>query len=307
MSDTPSSDFATLSQAFVQATETAGAAVVHVRARRRVGASGIAVAPDLVVTADHVVDPSRESDIRVGLPDGTVMGATLVGRDPSTDVALLRLPEARLTPARASTENPPVGTLGLVVARPGRDTAASLALVAGRGGALRTRRGGVLEQGIPIDTVMYPGFSGGALVDAAGQVLGMATSGLGLDGPALAVPWRIVAELTASIAQHGRVPRGYLGIGSQPIALAEPARAQTSGQTTGLLIVHVEEGGPAAQTGVLQGDILLQLDGTPVTSGEQLQAVLGPSRVGTRVTTTVLRGGQLTELSVTIGMRPQEP
>jgi S1-C subfamily serine protease len=292
-----------LSTELADAVQRAATWTVRVQARRGPPASGIALAADLVLTADHVVDPGREDAIRVGLPDGAELGATLVGRDPTTDIAILRLPEARLTPAQGADQEPRVGSLALAVARPGPDPQASLGLVTGLGGPARTRRGGMLERFVWVDTVLYPGFSGGPLVDSGGAVLGMNTSGLGLGGPALAIPWALARQTAETIGTHGKVPRGYLGVGTQPLALSQAARDLAGGQERGLLVVQVAENGPAAKAGVLQGDILVRVDGASVTNADDLQGLLSPNRVGSTVQAQVVRGGELRELSVTIGTR----
>src|SRR5919201_642916 len=236
-----------LSSDLANAVQRASAWTVRVQARGGPPASGIALAADLVLTADHVVDPGREDAIRVGLPDGAEVGATLVGRDPTTDIAVLRLSEARLTPAQGADQEPRVGSLALAVARPGPDPQSSLGLVTGLGGPARTRRGGMLERFVWVDTVLYPGFSGGPLIDTAGAVLGMNTSGLGLGGPALAIPWALARQTAETIGTHGKVPRGYLGVGTQPLALSQAARDLAFGQERGLLVVQVADNGPAAQ------------------------------------------------------------
>lgn len=292
-----------LSDQLADAVQVASAALVRVQARRGPPASGIAFASDLVLTADHVVDPQREDRIRVGLPDGREVAATLAGRDPATDVAVLRVPEAPLTPATAG-QAARVGALALAVARPGDQPSASLALVAGLGGPARTRRGGMLERFLLVDTVMYPGFSGGALVDTRGGVLGLLTSGLNVGGPSVAIPWDLATGLASTLAQHGTVARGYLGIGSQPVELSAQGRELAGEQQTrGLLVVHVADDGPAAQAGVLQGDILVRLDGQPVRDADDLQAMLGPNRVGATLAASVIRGGALQELRITVGTR----
>ena len=292
-----------LSTQLADAVAQAAASTVRVHARRGPAASGIALAADLVLTADHVVDPGREDSIRVGLPDASELSAALVGRDPTTDIAVLRLPDAKLTPARPAESEPRTGSLALAVARPGTEPQASLGLVTGLGGPARTRRGGMLERFVWVDTVLYPGFSGGPLVDTSGAVLGMNTSGLGFGGPALAIPWTLARQIAETIGQHGKVPRGYLGVGTQPIALSQAARDLTGGPERGLLVVQVADGGPAAQAGVLQGDILVRIDGSPVSNADDLQGILGPNRVGSTVAASVVRGGELKELSVTIGAR----
>src|SRR5918912_2508132 len=178
------SELSNLSNQLADAVQTASAWTVRVSARRGPAASGIALSGDLVLTADHVVDPAREDAIRIGLPDGSEVGGSVVGRDPATDVAILRIASGSLTPATPAEQDPRTGSLALLVGRPGREANDSLGLVTGLAGPARTRRGGMLERFIQVDAVMYPGFSGGSLVDAEGAVLGMLTSGLGFGGPA---------------------------------------------------------------------------------------------------------------------------
>jgi S1-C subfamily serine protease len=297
------SDLTTLSNQLADAVQAAGAWTVRVQARRGPPASGIALSADLVLTADHVVDPAREDSIRIGLPDGSEVGGSVVGRDPATDVAILRIASGSLTPATPATSEPRPGALALVVGRPGAEPNASLGLITGLAVPARTRRGGMLERFIQVDAVLYPGFSGGPLVGADGTVLGMITSGLGFGGPAVAIPWALAAQLAETIGKHGKVPRGYLGVGSQPVTLSPQAKELTGGQERGLLVVQVAEGGPAAAAGFLQGDILVKLDGSAVTNADDLQGLLGPNRVGSQVNASVVRGGELRDLSLTVGTR----
>jgi S1-C subfamily serine protease len=297
------SELTTLSNQLADAVQAAGAWTVRVQGRRGPPASGIALAADLVLTADHVIDPSREDSLRIGLPDGSEVAGTVVGRDPTTDLAILRIASGSLTPAKAAAGDPRTGALALVVGRPGSEPSASLGLITGLAGPARTRRGGLLERFIQVDAVMYPGFSGGSLIDADGAVLGMITSGLGFGGPAVAIPWALASQLAETIGKHGKVPRGYLGVGSQPVTLSSQAKELTGGQERGLLVVQVADGGPAAVAGFLQGDILVRLDGTPVTNADDLQGLLGPNRVGSAVTAGVIRGGELREVNVTVGTR----
>jgi S1-C subfamily serine protease len=299
----PSSDLTAFSNQLADAVQTAAAWTVRVQARRGPPASGIVLAPDLILTADHVVDPGREDAIRIGLPAGSEVAGSVVGRDPATDIAVLRAAGATLTPATAAETEPRTGALTLVVARPGAAPNASLGLITGLAGPTRTRRGGMLERFIQVDAVLYPGFSGGPLVDTAGSVLGMITSGLGFGGPGIAIPWSLARQTAETIGQHGKVPRGYLGVGSQPVALAAAAKDLTGGQERGLLVVQVADGGPAANAGFLQGDILVRVGETRVSSADDLQGLLGPNQVGTSVTAAVVRGGELKELTVTIGSR----
>jgi S1-C subfamily serine protease len=296
-------ELSSLSNQLADAVQAAGAWTVRVQARRGPPASGIALGGDLVLTADHVVDPSREDSIRIGLPDGSEVGGSVVGRDPATDVAILKIASGTLTAATAAEGDPRTGSLAVVVGRPGSQPNASLGLVTGTAGPTRTRRGGMLERFIMVDAVLYPGFSGGPLVSPEGNVLGMITSGLGFGGPAVALPWSLVTQVAETIKTHGKVARGYLGVGSQPISLSQQARDLAGGQERGLLVIQVAEGGPAATAGVLQGDILVKLDGTSISNADDLQGLLGPNRVGTTVNASVVRGGELRELSVTVGSR----
>jgi S1-C subfamily serine protease len=297
------SELSTVSNQLADAVQAAGAWTVRVQARRGPPASGIALAADLVLTADHVVDPAREDSIKIGLPDGSEVGGSVVGRDPATDLAILRIASGSLTPAKAAAAEPRTGSLALVVGRPGAEPNASLGLITGLAGPARTRRGGMLERFIQVDAVLYPGFSGGPLVDADGAVLGMVTSGLGFGGPAVAIPWALASQLAETIGKHGKVPRGYLGVGSQPVTLSPQAKELTGGQERGLLVVQVAESGPAATAGFLQGDILVRLDGTAVTNADDLQGLLGPNRVGSSVSASVVRGGELRDFSLTVGTR----
>src|ERR1700694_4396282 len=200
------SELSNVSNQLADAVQAAGAWTGRVQARRGPPASGIALAADLVLTADHVVDPSREDSIKIGLPDGSEVGGSVVGRDPATDVAILRIASGSLTPATAAASEPRTGSLALVVGRPGAEPSASLGFITGLAGPARTRRGGLLERFIQVDAVMYPGFSGGPLVDGDGAVLGMITSGLGFGGPAGGLPPALGSHLGETIGKHGKVP-----------------------------------------------------------------------------------------------------
>lgn len=291
-----------LSEAMAEVVRRAGAATVMVDARRRMPASGIAYAPDLVLTAEHVVE--RDEDITVNLPDGTALVARVAGRDAGRDLALLRLETTALTAAEIGTETAQVGQLALALGRPSRDgIQTSLGVVSAIGGPARTGRGGLLESYIRTDTIPYPGFSGGPLVDAAGRVVGLNTSGLSR-GAALTIPVSLAWQVAAALAEHGHIRRGYLGVRSQPVAIT-PAQQQALGrsQESGLLLVWIEEAGPAAQGGLLVGDILVALGGEAVADHDELLARLVGSGVGQPVAVQALRGGQPVTLQVVVGER----
>lgn len=290
-----------LSDELAGAVDRAGASVVRVEARRRQAASGVIWEADgLVLTADHVLE--RDEDLKVGLADGRSIAAKVVGRDAGTDLALLRVEAQGLTPVRQGP-SPRVGHLGMVVARPGSGLETSIGVISALVGPARTWRGGRLEGLIRTDAALYPGFSGGPLVDTAGRMVGLATSHFG-QGTGTAIPLETIARVTTSLQSHGRVRRGFLGLGSQPVALPQALRQKLGlSQDSGLLVVSVEPNGPAEQGGLIIGDVVVALGGQPVRDTEDLRQLLGPERVGQAATVRVARGGEARDLSVTVGER----
>jgi S1-C subfamily serine protease len=290
----------TLSEQFADAVERVGRALVQVDGRSRRPSSGVMFAPMLVLAADHAVE--REEDLAVEAASGPPRGAQLVGRDPASDLAVLRVPGLDAEPAVRARAGARVGQFVLAVGRPaGRELMASMGVVSAVGGPVRTR-GGTLERYLRTDATPYPGFSGGALVDARGAVLGILTTGLA-DGAALAVPGELAWSLAETIVRQGHVPRGWLGIGSQPVRIPPGQRAGRD-HVAGLLVVELAPESPAQRGGLLLGDILVALDGRAVDDGETLQGLLGGDRVGRTVPLEVLRGGVPVTLHVTVGQRP---
>jgi len=291
---------AAFSDALAAAVERAATATVTVNARRRSSATGIAIGDGMFVTADHVIE--REEEITIGLPNGSTVSAKLAGRDPGTDLAVLRADGANV-PAAEPASSMRVGNIVLAVGRPGTGgPVASLGIISALGGPVRTGRGGQIDQYIRTDAIYYPGFSGGPLVNVQGQVLGLNTSALSR-GSGLALPFAMVKQVAASLAAHGKIRRGFLGISSQPVKLPEAQSARLQGQSTGLLIVGAESGGPADKGGVLVGDILVSLAGEPVRETDDLQRLLTGDRVGNATPVGVLRGGEPREISIVIGER----
>lgn len=291
-----------LSDALADAAEKAGQATVLVNARRRMPASGIAYAADLILTADHVVE--REEDIKVILADGTEVPAKVAGRDAGSDLALLKLERAAATVAEPAKSPARLGQIALVLGRPSpAGIEASLGTVSAIGGPIRTGRGGMLERYIRTDSISYPGFSGGPLVAADGTVLGVNTSGLA-NGAAVTIPADIAWKIAETLTRHGRIKRGYLGIRSQTVELPEVSqKALQREQATGLLIVGVEEGSPAAKGGLIVGDILLAVAGAPVLHHDELFARLNGDVAGKSTPIEILRGGQPQTLNVQVGER----
>ena len=291
-----------LSDELAGAVQTAGAATVRVNARRRLPATGIVWASDdsgtLIVSANHVVE--RDDEITVVTHDGQELAAKLVGRDPSSDLAVLKVEGTTLAPAtRAASGEAKVGALVLALGRAG-ELAATIGIVSALGGPWEGGgRGRRFASLLSSDAPMFPGFSGGPLVDASGRVLGLLSSHLGR-GQTLAIPNEEVERLVATLTTHGRVSRGYLGIGAQTVALPNAIKAAV-GQEHGLLLVTVEDEGPAAQSGLTIGDIVIGIAAQPVQSLDDLRASLTPERIGQAITIRILRGGQPQELAVTPG------
>ena len=289
-----------LSDALADAAEKAGKATVMVNARRRMPASGIAYASDLILTADHVVE--REEGIQVTLSDGAEISARVAGRDAGSDLAVLKLERAAGAVAESTKTPARLGQIALALGRPSPDgIEASLGTVSAIGGPVRTGRGGMLERYLRTDSISYPGFSGGPLVAADGTILGLNTSGLG-NGAAITVPADIAWRIADTLAKHGRIKRGYLGIRSQTVDIPEASqKALQRAQAAGLLVVGIENGSPAAKGGLIIGDILVGVAGEPVLHHDELFARLNGEVVGKSTPIDILRGGQPQTLNVLIG------
>lgn len=294
-----SNPFQTLSETMTEVVRTAGEAVVQVNARRRLPASGVVwSAEGAIVTAHHVL---KSSTISVTAADGTTLGARLVGRDATTDLAVLQVDASDLPAAQWNDGAMAVGNLVLALARPGRSVQATAGIVSALGEAWRTGAGGQIDRYLQTDVLMYPGFSGGALVNAEGQTLGINSSAL-VRGTSIAVPAMTVQRVAEALLAHGRVQRGYLGVSTQAVRLPEKHREEV-GQETGLLIVAVEAESPAGEGGLVLGDTIVSLDGEAVRSHDDLVALLGGERVGQKVPLGIVRGGEVQTRNVTIGER----
>lgn len=294
------SNFTDLSNALANAVENASKSIVTVRGRRRLAASGIVWNEDgIIVTANHVV--RRDEGIRIGLNNGETAEASVVGRDPSTDIAVLRVEDASLTAAQHA-DAPRVGHLVLALGRPEGHVEATLGVVSALDNdGWQTPMGGKIDQYMQTDVLMYPGFSGGPLVDAAGNVLGLNTSAL-VRGVSVTIPAKTVNRIVEALLTDGQVKRGFLGISTQTVRLAAET-AEALGQRSGLLVVNVEEESPAAEGGIVLGDAIVALDGEAVRHHDDLMSLLSGERVGQKVPVRVVRGGELRMLNVTIGQR----
>jgi S1-C subfamily serine protease len=298
--------FHALDQALATAVATAARSVVHVARGHGHAGTGIVWAADLVVSSSfHTPDRTR---VGIAAGDGEADGdldrrdAEVIGRDPGTDVALLRVSGGGLVPATfRELGELAVGNLALALGRPGRTVRASLRAIGVLGPSVRTPHGGKLDRYVESDRQIPRGFAGGPLIDADGAVIGMNTRTL-LRGEDLAIPTATLRRVVDELAAHGGVRRGYLGVGAFPAQL--PAQlAQLAGRDRGALVANVEDGAPGAAAGILVGDIIVDVAGTPITDPDSLRLALG-DRPGETVTLTVLRGGALHVLSVTLGSRP---
>jgi S1-C subfamily serine protease len=287
-------ELAVLSNEIAAAVELAGRNVVAVHARPRFSSSGVFWRPGAIVTAEHTV--RREEEITVTLPDGATVPAALAGTDPGTDLAVLKIDVTTHALGRTTTAPAP-GALALTIGR-SEDSGvnATLGIISACSGEWRNWRGGRLDHYIRLDLTLYPGSDGGAVINTNGETIGIATSALsriaGLAIPAVTVD-RVVDEILA----RGRVARGYLGVGLQPVELPDHQK--------GLIVLSLEPAGPASSGGVLIGDILVKLGGKPVHDTDDIQLVLEGHAVGGKVEVEVLRGGESRRIDVVVGERPR--
>ncbi len=289
-----------LSNDLASAVERAARAVVTVHARPRLPSTGVHWRPGIVVTAAHTV--RVEEEIRVTWPDGRAAPASLVARDPGTDLAVLQVSDADSPVAEVGdSADLKVGNLVLAV---GYGPRASWGVVSAVDGPWRTWQGGEVDRFLRVDLVLYPGFSGGPLVDASGKVAGLVTSGLARQLE-LAVPASTVARIVNEVLATGRISRSYVGLGLRPVVLPDALRQLAPGSSAhGLIVVSVEPDGPAAGAGLMLGDVLLALEGRPLHALGDVQAVLAGRRPGAAVTASLVRAGAPLEVVITLGERP---
>jgi len=278
--------------------ERAAAGIVRVDARRGRPATGIVWSDNLVLTADHVIEHDDAIQVSAG---GAVVKAAVAGRDPGTDLALLKTDGLTASPlARAASADVRIGSLVLAVGRTS-ELQVTLGIVSGLSGAFRSWRGGETERLIQTTAELLPGFSGGPLLDGDGRVIGINSWNFGR-GITRAIPIETAAAVAENLQTHGRIRRAYLGLGAQPVRLGEALRNQL-GQDSGLLVVTVEAGGPAAKAGLMQGDTLVRVDGDPVRQLDELFGKLRAFDIGSTHRFGVVRGGELKDVSVALGER----
>jgi S1-C subfamily serine protease len=286
----------TFSNELAAAVEHAARAVVGVNGRRRFGSTGVHWRPGLVVTADHTVE--IDEDVTVTAPDGRTLAASVAGRDPAIDVAILKVDAGDIPVAEIATTPPRVGHVVLAV---GRGPRASWGVISAVGDD-RRRRAAAGEL-LSLDLTLYPGFSGGPLVDARGHVVGITTSGSERHLQ-LAISAATVERIVDELLRRGHLPRAYFGVGTQQVQLGEALRQHVATeQRTAVIVVDVQPDSPAARAGLLIGDIIVALGGAPITEPTDLRAVLRPPQVGETLAVSLVRGGEPRELAVTVGER----
>jgi S1-C subfamily serine protease len=243
-----------------------------------------------------------DEDIEIGLPDGSTATAAVVGRDPATDLAALRFSGSTSGAAEwVDSGEVKTGHLVMSVSRPGSKIRPSLGIIGAVGGSWRTPMGGRIDTDIQTDLGIHHGFSGSALVDMRGRVLGVNTAGI-YRATAIVIPTATVRRVVEALLAHGTVRRGYLGIVTQPVRLPA-AVAERIGQETALLVTSVQSGSPADQGGLVLGDAIVAFEGTPLRHPGELLPLLEEERIGKEVTLRVLRAGEVQEIRVTVGVR----
>jgi len=290
-----------LSASLAQIVEKVGQSVVRVEDGRGRPSTGVVWDDSgLIVSASH--SQEREDSLEVGLHDGSTVKATLVGFDNSTDVALIKVDQKLPVPTWSDGADLKVGNLVLLLGRPGKTARASLGIASAVGkDEWRTSAGGKVDRYVQADVSRSPGFSGGPLVDMNGNLLGMYSSALARGAHAI-IPTPTLKRVLPSLQQHGKVQRGFIGVGVYPVRLPDDIAKQLN-QEDGVVVVALQPDGPAQKAGLALGDVLIQFDGKPVTSPGELIGLLDPDKVGKTVTAKVSRAGAVRDVGITVAVR----
>ena len=293
-----------LSAELAAGAEKIGSSVVCIHSHHRHAASGVVWQKGAIVTANHAL---TRPEVTVTNAQGQSFSAEVAGQDPTTDLAVLKISESAEIPQAkiGDTKELKIGHLVLALGRTRRgNLVASSGIISGLFGAWRTWRGGEIDQFVRPALVLYPGFSGGPLVNASEHVLGVNTLGLRRGAP-ITIPASTVSRIVQELLEKGRIARPYLGLAMQPVPLpAELKNKLNLSTSSGALIMHVEPDGPAGKAGLLLGDILTAIGGNPIEDTDDVQVQLGKLRVGESISISLIRGGQRIEAPLELGERP---
>jgi S1-C subfamily serine protease len=290
MTDPTENILASFSSAVAGLAAKAAPSIVSVHSRRS-RATGFVFKSGFVVTADEAL--ADEGEVQVRLADGTSRTATVAGRDHTTDIALLRVDTAALAPIKLSASVPVLGSLAVVVAAERGTPTSALGSVSLAGGRWRSLRGGDIDARIELDVRLPHSHQGGLALDAAGNAIGMAVRGA---RRVLVIPAATIERVAGRLESHGRIVRGYLGLGLQPVRLDDGV---------GAMVMSVDKTGPSATAGLRQGDVIVGWNDQTLSSVRTLLHALGPESVGSVVDLAVRRGGEPAQFKVTIGERPE--
>src|ERR1700682_2396131 len=281
---------ASFSSAVASVVAGAAPSIVSVHSHRS-RASGFVWKPGLIVTADEAL--AEEGDISIKLSDGTAQPGSIVGRDHTTDVALVRFDAKDIVPIKLSPEVPALGSLSIVVAAERGAPAAALGTTSLVGGRWRSLRGGEIDARIELDVRLRHSHQGGLALDASGEAIGMAVEGA---RRVLVIPTATIERVAARLETHGRIARGYLGVGLQPVKLDDGV---------GAMVMSVDKTGPSAAAGIRQGDVIVGWNDEKLSGVRSLLRSLGPDSVGSVVDVALRRGGEPVRVKLTIGERPE--
>lgn len=279
-----------LSSALADIVARTAPAIVSVHSHR-LRATGFVWKPGLVVTADEAL--ADEGEVSIQLPDGSARPASVAGRDHTTDIALLRADTTNITPVKLSAAIPALGALSAVVAAERGTPTAAFGIVSLSGERWRSLRGGDIDARIELDMQLRSSQQGGLALDAAGPAFGMAVLG---PRRVLVIPTATIERVAARLETHGRIARGYLGVGLQPVRVDDGV---------GAMVMNVDKSGPSAAAGIRQGDVIVGFDQEKLSGVRALSRALGPESVGSVVELSIQRAGAPIRLKVTIGERPE--
>ena len=290
MADMTETTLTALSSSISALVERTAPSLVSVTSRHA-QASGFVWRSGLIVTAEEAL--AEDGEVFVQPQGGERLPATRLGRDHSTDVALLRVGRADLPVLPLAGAYPPVGALAIAAGADDGSACAALGLVSRSAGAWRSMRGGEIDARLELDVALRRGAQGSVALDADGRAFGMAVRG---PRRIIVIPAKTIERAAATLEKHGRIPRGYFGVGLQAV--------RTPDKKPGAMVMNVDIDGPAAKAGVLQGDVIIAINGSAIEDVRSLQRALGPDSVGSNVELSIVRAGGTVKISVLIGERP---